>query len=104
MANTNGSKSGALSHAEIQELLAGSPSRGVYGKRFKQFAEDSDEAGVNVRTTWPSDFANKTATALVQSFTQARDKAGIDKERIAVIRSGEDVFLIHKERMEEASA
>lgn len=81
----------------INELMATSRSRNVYGPKLLDFCE-SDEAAINPAEVWPIEFGNKKATTLYQGFRNAAEKA--DLQEVVMIKQSDDaVFILHKERV-----
>jgi hypothetical protein len=107
--NGNGSAIKGLDIADIKALFANSRNRGVYGKCLHTLIEDSDEAAVNVRETWPLEFSETKAGAMYQSFRIAAKNAElIDVEGksdvVKILRQKDDVYIIHMERFEALEA
>jgi hypothetical protein len=86
-----------LSEDQIMELLGKARGRNVYGPKLIEFME-SDEAAINPKDTWPAEFANKSASALYQSFRQAAEKANV-ADQLQISQVGGQVFILHKEKV-----
>lgn len=102
MTETNGSNGTmkGLPPELIAKLVANSRSRGVYPAKLDEF-NSSDEAAINPREVWPVEFGGKEATSLYQGFLNAAKKHDPPlNDVITVKKDGEDVFLMHNERVQ----
>jgi len=81
----------------INELMANTRSRNVYGPKLVEFCE-SDEAAINPAEVWPVEFAGKKASTLYQGFRTAAEKADIS-DLVLIKQSDDSVFILHKERV-----
>jgi hypothetical protein len=91
-----------LSRELIDELMAGSRGRNVYGPKLKVWLEDSDEPAVNPAEVWPVEFGSKKATALYQGFLTAAKAAEIHESQdgpVKVLNRDGKVYLFHMERI-----
>jgi len=88
---------GGLTLDEINKIVNSGKTKNQYGPQLAIFLNDSDQAGINVRETWPDKYNEKDVTALYQGFVNASKKANVE-DLVRVIRRDEDVFLIHKQR------
>lgn len=86
----------------ISELMSSGRARNQYGPPTLEFL-NSDEPGINPREVWPHLFASHKAPTLYQGFVTAVKKANLE-DIILVKKKGEDVFLLHKERVTLAIA
>lgn len=82
----------------IAELLAGSRTKGQYKTFLDEFVA-SDEPVVNVKETWPV-LKDKKASAMYQSFNNAKAKLNGAGEAIRVINRNDELFLMHTGRVE----
>lgn len=85
-----------LSPDFIMELQKNSKTKNQYGPLVLEFA-NSDEAAVNPREVWP-ELSEKKSAALYQGFNNALKKADLT-DAILVKQTGDDVFLLHNERV-----
>lgn len=91
-----------LSPELIANLMGKSRTKNAYGPKVLEFA-DSDEAAINPKEVWAVELGQKNPATLYQGFNNAINKAGL-KDTIALRRDGEDVFLLHTERVNLAIA
>lgn len=89
---------GGLSTEDIAALLSSSRTRNAYAPKIIEF-DDSDDAAINVREAWPTEFSAKNASTLYQGFNNALNKADPPIKHIQVKRMADDVFLLHMERV-----
>jgi hypothetical protein len=99
--NGNGSAVKGLTPEQIKELLGKTRNRGGYIAPLDSFME-SDEAVINVVDNFPM-FSEKVASTLYQGFLNAVKKAKLE-DTVRVIKSGDDVFLAHNERLAQIEA
>ena len=98
----------ALSTEEIRAIYAKRRTKGVYDAKLIEFVE-SNETGVSVRETWPTEFpypgkdaqdkpTGKKAASIKQGFenSKGRKDAPDGSENVDVIVDGEEVYLINK--------
>jgi hypothetical protein len=81
----------------IDELLANTRTKNVYGPKLLEFAQ-SDEIGINPAEAWPMEFGKKKATSLYQGFRNAAEKAGI-MNTVLIKLYDDNVYILHKERL-----
>lgn len=92
-------RSAELSDDFIKQLLGSSKTKGQYLTCLKEFV-DSDEPIVNPREAWPLLFADKKASAMYQSFNNAKTKMNGQGENIRIINRDDEVFIMHTHRVE----
>lgn len=94
----------AIDIAKVQELLASSRTRGVYGVRLKEDLLDTDEVGVEYSLK-DGLFAGKKATSVKTGFETARKKLPeSDQPNIKVFAEEDKVYVVHIPRAQAAAA
>lgn len=93
-----GTMKGALTPDMIEAILGKSRSRNVYGPKLLEFVNESDEAGINPREAWPTEFKSKQASTMYQGFMKAVNEADLT-ETVLIKQSDGEVFILHKQRM-----
>lgn len=83
----------------IAELLAGNKTKGQYEAHLREFA-DSDEAVINPREAWPLLYATKSASAMYQSFNNAKQKLNGTGEPIKILARNGEIFIMHTDRVQ----
>jgi hypothetical protein len=83
----------------IASLYANRRTKGMYEDKLYFLMNESDEPGVDVAETWPTDFGKKQPTTLYQGFNNAAKKLEVDDQVDVVNRDGH-VFILVKSRCE----
>lgn len=83
----------------ITSLMSKGRQRNAYGPKLMEWIENSDEAAINPKEVWPLEFGQKNASTLYQGFMTAIKNADLTN-LVLVKKVEEDIFLLHKERVE----
>lgn len=90
----------------IMALYAKRRVKGLYDSRLDDLLNESDEPGINVVETWPSDFATKNSNTIKQGFENASKRLKLTDhpnhaflDDIDVIASEGQVFVVVKSRL-----